>query len=60
MSRTQSLKEAQKRHASKLRRVEITFTPEEMKLYEKLKERCDRESVSMNNLVKSILKGEKI
>jgi DNA replication initiation complex subunit (GINS family) len=60
MSRTQSLKEAQKRHASKLRRVEITFTPEEMELYEELKERCEREDVSMNNLIKNILKGEKI
>lgn len=60
MSRTQSLKEAQKRHASKLKRVEITFTPEDMELYEKLKERCEHEDVSMNNIIKSILKGEQL
>lgn len=60
MSRTQSLKEAQKRHVSKLKRVEITFTLEEMELYEKLKERCVIKDTSMNNLIKEILKGVKL
>lgn len=53
--RTDALKEAQKRHAEKLVRIQISFTEDDVYLLDKLKRRCIREEKSMNSLVKQLI-----
>ncbi len=54
--RTEALKETQKRHAAKLKRVEIQFSPSEAPLYDKLQERAKKEQKSVNAVIKGLIR----
>lgn len=54
--RSEALKEAQRRHAQKLKRVEIQFSPDEEHLYNKLQERAKKEQKSVNAVVKDLIR----
>lgn len=53
--RTEARKRAQKKHAEMLKRVEITFTPSDIYLYDKLKTRCEETGESVNTAVKRLI-----
>ncbi len=57
MSRSEALKASQKRHAEKIRRVELSFSASEMPLYDKLKEKAASEDKSVNAVVKELIKN---
>ena len=54
--RSEALKETQKRYFSKLKRVEIQFSPSEEPLYNKLQERAEKEKKSVNAVVKDMIR----
>lgn len=54
--RSEALKETQKRYFSKLKRVEIHFSPSEEPLYNKLHERAEREKKSVNAVIKDMIR----
>lgn len=56
MGRSEALKATQRRHAEKLKRVEIQFSPSEATLYDKLQERAQREQKSVNAVVKDLIR----
>lgn len=53
--RSEALKDAQKRHAEKLIRFQISFTEKDAYLFTKLKRRCIEEGKSMNSLIKQLI-----
>lgn len=53
--RTEARKRAQKKHAEMLKRVEITFTPSDIYLYDKLKSKCEETGDSVNTAVKHLI-----
>ena len=55
MSRTEALKNAQKRHRSGIKRVDVSFAETETELYQKLLKYAEKENVSVNNAVKTAL-----
>ena len=53
--RTEALKEAQKRHRSGIKRVDVSFSSAETELYKKLLKYAEEKNVSVNNVVKTAL-----
>lgn len=53
--RTEALKEAQKRHREGLIQVNLSFSPSERELYNKVREKAEEEGLSLNALIKSAL-----
>lgn len=54
--RSEALKETQKRYFSKLKRVEIQFSPSEEPLYNKLHKRAEQENKSVNAVIKDMIR----
>lgn len=57
MSRSEALKRTQRKHAETLRRCEITFTPADVYLYDKLKQRCEETGESVNTVLKGLIEN---
>lgn len=55
--RSEARKRAQKKHAEMLKRVEITFTPSDVYLYDRLKARCERTGESVNTVIKKLIEN---